>query len=87
MLLQKLTGPSYLAVDVHIESLLETIRGRRDIPTFLRITRENNEIMLQRDPESMKQKIFIPIAGGSTSTLSAKTTRRGLDDYLFGSTS
>ncbi len=77
--------PSYLAVDVHIESLLETIRARRDIADFLRNTRENNEIMLQRDPESMKQKVFIPTTGGST--LSTKTTRRGLDNYMLGSSS
>jgi len=75
--------PSYLAVDVHIDSLLETIRARRDIAAFLRTTRENNEIMLQRDPESMKQKVFIPTAVGSTP--SASTTRKGLDDYLLGS--
>ena len=41
-----------------IESLMATIRKGGDVAAFLRQTRENNEIMLQRDPESMKQKAF-----------------------------
>lgn len=40
------------------DSLIATIRERGDVAAFLRQTRENNEIMLQRDPESMKQKAF-----------------------------
>lgn len=55
----ELRKPSYL---VHIDSLAETIRARCDILAFRRNTRANNETMLQRDPESMKQTTFIPTA-------------------------
>ncbi len=41
-----------------IDSLIATIRTEGDVTAFLRQTREGNEIMLQRDPESMKQKAF-----------------------------
>ena len=55
-----------------IDSLLTTIRTGGNVAAFLRQTRENNEIMLQRDPESMKQKAFgidtpNPVAGPSNS--------------------
>ncbi|KAL8829683.1 MAG: hypothetical protein Q9170_006070 [Blastenia crenularia] len=46
----------YLGVDVIIGSLLITFRKGIDI--ILRRTREDNKIMLQIDPESMKQKAF-----------------------------
>ncbi|KAL8711190.1 MAG: hypothetical protein Q9220_004335 [cf. Caloplaca sp. 1 TL-2023] len=48
----------YLGVDVLIDSLVAVIHEKEDIERFLRRTREGNEIMLQRDPESMKQKAF-----------------------------
>ena len=48
----------YLGVDVLTDSLVTTIRTGRNVEAFLREIRENNEIMLQRDPESMKQKAF-----------------------------
>ena len=48
----------YLGVDVLIDSLVTTIRAGRNVEAFLREIRENNEIMLQRDPERMKQKAF-----------------------------
>ena len=58
----------YLGVDVLTDSLVTTIRAGRNVAAFLREIRENNEIMLQRDPESMKQKAFgvetrTPVAG------------------------
>lgn len=51
-----------------VDSLAAAIRKGRNVPSFLREIRENNEIMLQRDPESMKQKAFgietpSPVAG------------------------
>ena len=53
-----------------IDSLVTTIRRGGNIAAFLREAREDNEIMLQRDPESMKQKAFgvetrNPVAGPS----------------------
>ena len=45
-------------MDVLTDSLISTIRAGRSVAAFLREIRENNEIMLQRDPESMKQKAF-----------------------------
>ncbi|KAL8951744.1 MAG: hypothetical protein Q9222_002294 [Ikaeria aurantiellina] len=48
----------YLGVDILTDSLVTSIRKGDDIEVFLRRTREGNEIMLQRDPESMKQKAF-----------------------------
>ena len=71
----------YLGVDVLIDSLLATIRTNRNVTAFLRQTHENNEIMLQRDPESMKQKAFgietpNPKAGPSNSFDSQKTVPR-----------
>lgn len=48
----------YLGVDVLVDSLVTAIRKGHDVGAFLREIRENNEIMLQRDPESMKQKAF-----------------------------
>ena len=50
------------------DPLVTTIRAGRNVAAFLREIRENNEIMLQRDPESMKQKAFgvetrTPVAG------------------------
>ncbi len=61
-----------------IDSLLATIRTDRNVAGFLRQTRENNEIMLQRDPESMKQKAFgietpNPMVGPSNNFNSRKT--------------
>ena len=41
-----------------IDSLVTTIGRGGNIAAFLREAREDNEIMLQRDPESMKQKAF-----------------------------
>ena len=63
-----------------IDSLLTTIRTGRNVAAFLRQTRENNEIMIQRDPESMKQKAFgietpTPIAEPSNSQGSRKALR------------
>ena len=63
-----------------IDSLLTTIRTGGNVKAFLRQTRENNEIMLQRDPESMKQKAFgietpNPTAGPSNSHGSRKALR------------
>ena len=37
---------------------MATIRTGGNVAAFLRQTRKNNKIMLQRDPESMKQKAF-----------------------------
>ena len=51
-------GERYLGVDVLIDSLIASIHKHGDVAAFLRETRESNEIMLQRDPESMKQKAF-----------------------------
>lgn len=63
-----------------IDSLFTTIRSDGNVAAFLRQTRENNEIMLQRDPESMKQKAFgietpNPTAGPSSSQVSRKAVR------------
>lgn len=53
-----------------IDSLMTTIRSSGNVTAFLREAREDNEIMLQRDPESMKQKAFgvetrTPVVGPS----------------------
>ena len=40
------------------DSLVTAVRAGRNVAAFLREIRENNEIMLQRDAESMKQKAF-----------------------------
>ena len=53
-----------------IDSLMTTIRSSGNIAAFLREAREDNEIMLQRDPECMKQKAIgvetrTPVAGPS----------------------
>ena len=58
----------YLGVDMLTDSLVTATRAGRNVAAFLREIRENNEIMLQRDPESMKQKAFgvetrTPVAG------------------------
>ena len=62
----------YLGADVLIDSLMTTIRSSGNITAFLREAREDKEIMLQRDPESMKQKAF----GVETRSLVAGPSKR-----------
>ncbi len=67
----------YLGVDVLIDSLIATIRTNGDVPASLRQTLEDNEIMLQRDPESMKQKAF------GIETRNPVTEGAGPSKYLY----
>lgn len=39
-----------------IDSLRDVIRSNGDIKAHLRYIKENSEVMMQRDPEIMKQK-------------------------------
>ena len=50
----------YLAVDMFIDSTVEALRDGTPIGGYLAYIRENSEIMMQRDPEIMKQKNFGP---------------------------
>ena len=50
----------YLAVDMFIESIIDAVRDGTPIGVYLAYIRENSEIMMQRDPEIMKQKNFGP---------------------------
>ena len=50
----------YLAVDMFIDSTIDVIRDGTPIGAYLAYIRENSEIMMQRDPEIMKQKNFGP---------------------------
>ena len=50
----------YLAVDMFVDSTVEAIRDGVPIGEHLADIRENSEIMMQRDPEIMKQKNFGP---------------------------
>ena len=50
----------YLAVDMFIDSTVEALRDGIPIGAYLAYIRENSEIMMQRDPEIMKQKNFGP---------------------------
>ena len=62
----------YLAVDMFIESIIDAVRDGTPIGVYLRYIRENSEIMMQRDPEIMKQKTFgpnVPISEPSSSAV------------------
>ncbi|KAK0512956.1 hypothetical protein JMJ35_004973 [Cladonia borealis] len=62
----------YLAMDMFIDSTIDAIRDDIPIGDYLVYIRENSEIMMQRDPEIMKQKNFgpnVPNAEPSYSTV------------------
>ena len=61
-----------------VDSLITTIRDRGNVAAFLRQTREGNEIMLQRDPESMKQKAFAVETRNSPAGMAGPSKRAGL---------
>ena len=65
----------YLAVDMFIDSTVEALRDGTPIGGHLAYIRENSEIMMQRDPEIMKQKTFGPNV--PTSEPSYTTVRKG----------
>lgn len=43
-----------------IDSIIDAIRDGTPIGDYLTYIRDNSEIMMQRDPEIMKQKTFGP---------------------------
>ena len=65
----------YLAVDMFIDSTVGALRDGTPIGGHLAYIRENSEIMMQRDPEIMKQKTFGPNV--PTSEPSYSTVRKG----------
>ena len=65
----------YLAVDNFLDSVVEAIRDGIPIGDYLAYIRENSEIMMQRDPEIMKQKNLGPNVPNPES--SHNTVRKG----------
>ena len=61
----------YLAVDMFIDSTVEALRDGIPIGGYLAYIKENSEIMMQRDPEIMKQKYFGPNVPNSESSYSS----------------
>ena len=60
----------YLAVDMFIDSTIDAIRDGMPIGDYLIYICENSEILMQRDPEIMKQKTFGPNVPNSESSYS-----------------